>query len=55
VRQEAASSPLAGPIGSLTNEVREALIRNLGEALRSYTDDDGIIFPAETYLVVARR
>jgi ubiquinone/menaquinone biosynthesis C-methylase UbiE len=55
VRQEAASSPLAGPIGSLTNEVREALIRNLGEALRSYTDDDGIIFPAETYLAVARR
>src|SRR5215211_897486 len=55
VRWEGASSPLAGPIGALTDEVRAALIRDVGEALRSYTDDDGIVFPAETYLAIARR
>jgi ubiquinone/menaquinone biosynthesis C-methylase UbiE len=55
VRWEGASSPLAGLIGALTDEVRAALIRDVGEALRSYTDDDGIVFPAETYLAIARR
>ena len=55
VRWEGASSPLAGPIGALTDDVRAALIRDVGEALRTYTDDDGVVFPTETYLVVARR
>lgn len=52
---EGASSPLAGPIGALRDDAREALIRDLGQALRTYTDDDGIVFPAETYLAVAHR
>src|SRR5215208_6012866 len=55
LRWEGASSPLAGPIGALSEEVREALIRDLGRALRTYTDDAGIVFPAETYLAVALR
>jgi ubiquinone/menaquinone biosynthesis C-methylase UbiE len=55
LRQEAASSPLAGPIGALRDDVREALIRDLREALRAYTDDDGIVFPIETYIASARR
>jgi ubiquinone/menaquinone biosynthesis C-methylase UbiE len=55
LRQEGASSPLAGPIEALRDNIREALIRNLREALRAYTDDDGIVFPAETYLALARR
>ncbi len=55
VRWEGASSPLAGLIGALTDDVRAALIRDVGEALRSYIDDDGIVFPAETYLAVARQ
>jgi hypothetical protein len=55
VHQEAASSPLAESILSLTDDVRAALIRDVGEALRTYTDDNGIIFPTETYLAVARR
>jgi ubiquinone/menaquinone biosynthesis C-methylase UbiE len=52
---EATSWLLAKPLGALKDDVRQALIRELGEALRLYTDDDGIIFPAETYLAVARR
>ena len=54
-RQEAASSPLAGQIGTLSDEVREALGRDLREALRTYTDDEGCVFPAETYLAIARQ
>lgn len=55
LRQEAASSPLAGPIGALGDDVREALIRDLRGALQAYVDDTGIVFPAETYLAVAYR
>ena len=55
LRQEGASSPLAGSIEALKDDVREALIRDLREALRAYTDDDGIVFPAETYLAVTHR
>jgi ubiquinone/menaquinone biosynthesis C-methylase UbiE len=54
VHKEAASSPLAESILSLKDDVRAALVRDVGEALRTYTDDDGIVFPAETYLAVAR-
>jgi ubiquinone/menaquinone biosynthesis C-methylase UbiE len=55
VHQEAASSPLAESILSLKDDVREALLSDVGEALRTYTDDNGIVFPSETYLAVARR
>ena len=54
VRWEGTSSPLAGPIGALKDDVRAALVRDVGEALRTYTDDNGIVFPTETYLAVAR-
>ena len=52
---EGASSPLAGLIGTLSDEAREVLIRDLGQALSTYTDDDGIVFPAETYLAFAHQ
>jgi ubiquinone/menaquinone biosynthesis C-methylase UbiE len=55
LRWEGASSPLAGLIAALSDDAREALIRDLGQALRTYTDDDGRVFPAETYLAVAHR
>lgn len=53
--REAASSPLASEIGSLKDDLSELLIQDLKKALRAYTDDDGIIFPTETHLIVARR
>lgn len=55
VRREAASSPLAGPLGALDRAVRDALVRDVGEELSDYTDDEGVVFPMETYLVSARR
>lgn len=52
---EATSWLLARPLESLSDDVRQALIHDLKAALRMYTDDHGIVFPAETYLVVAQR
>ena len=54
VLREAASSPLAKEIKSLSDDVIQSLIRDLEMSLRDYVDDDGIIFPTETYLAIAR-
>jgi SAM-dependent methyltransferase len=51
--QQAASSPLAGPLGALDPEVRQALTRDLDWALRAYLDDDGLALPMQTWLVTA--
>ena len=53
VRREAASSPLSGPLGDLDPADREALARDVGDALRAYTDDEGIVFPMEATVVTA--
>jgi ubiquinone/menaquinone biosynthesis C-methylase UbiE len=53
--QQAAASPLGGPVAALTDEVRGALARGLTKALRSYTDADGVVFPLETHMVTAVR
>jgi ubiquinone/menaquinone biosynthesis C-methylase UbiE len=54
-RWEVTSWLLAKPLDSLKGDVRLALICDLKEALRVYTDDEGIVFPAGTYLAVARQ
>jgi hypothetical protein len=51
--QQAASSPLAGPVGALYPEVRRALVRDLDWALGAYLDDDGLALPMQTWLVTA--
>jgi hypothetical protein len=53
VLREAASSPLAKEIKSVSDDVFQALINDLDVSLREYTDDDGIIFPTETYMAIA--
>lgn len=55
VRREAASSPLAGPISRLSAEVRSRLIRDLDGALHDHVDDEGVVFPIEAYVALARR
>lgn len=54
LRQEAASSPLAGPLAALKPEVRDALIQDVEGGLRDYQDDDGVAFPMETFVALAR-
>jgi ubiquinone/menaquinone biosynthesis C-methylase UbiE len=55
LRREMASSPLAGQIKSLSDDVFRMIVRDLEAALEAYIDDDGIVFPAETYFAIARR
>jgi len=55
LRQQAASSPLAGPVGALDPEVREALARYLDWSVRAYVDDEGVVLPMQTWLVTANR
>src|SRR5262249_15985881 len=54
VLREAASSPLAKEINSVSDDVLQDLISDLEVSLREYTDDDGIVFPTETYIAIAR-
>lgn len=55
LRREAASSPLAGPVGGLGPDVRDALLEELDDSLAAYLDDHGVFCPMETYVVDARR
>ena len=55
VRREAASSPLAEPIAAVERTVRDELIRAVGDGLDAYTDDDGVVFPMESYCLTAHR
>ena len=53
LRREAASSPLAGEIEAMEPEKRMELVDDLNRSLEAYTDDRGVIFPMETFMIVA--
>jgi ubiquinone/menaquinone biosynthesis C-methylase UbiE len=55
LRQEVASSPLAGPVGALDPPRLAALADELDGVLAPYTDDDGTVLPMQTWLISARR
>jgi ubiquinone/menaquinone biosynthesis C-methylase UbiE len=55
LRREAASSPLAGPVGALNAGARNDLIADLETALADHVDDEGVVCPIETYVALARR
>jgi SAM-dependent methyltransferase len=55
VRREASSSPLADSVRALPRERRDALVRDVGEAIADHLDDNGVLCPLEVYVVVARR
>ena len=54
VRQEAASSPLAGPLGALAEDQRTALVTSLERQLAPHLDDAGLAFHNETHIITAR-
>ena len=54
LRREAASSPLAGEIEAMEPEKRMELVDDLIRSLEAYTDDRGVVFPMETYMIVAK-
>jgi ubiquinone/menaquinone biosynthesis C-methylase UbiE len=53
LRREAASSPLAGPIGGLSRFRRDELIEHLEASLADHRDDEGVVCPLETYVARA--
>jgi ubiquinone/menaquinone biosynthesis C-methylase UbiE len=53
LRREAASSPLAGPIGALSASARNDLVRDLEAKLSDRVDDDGVMCAIETYVALA--
>lgn len=55
LRQEVASSPLADLVRTLDEDVQNALVSDVSEGLRGYIDDEGVVFPMETHIVIARR
>ncbi|MGI8574284.1 MAG: class I SAM-dependent methyltransferase [Egibacteraceae bacterium] len=54
VRQEAASSPLAGPLSKLADDQHAALVATLEQRLSPYLDDGGLVFPNETHIITGR-
>jgi hypothetical protein len=55
LHREMAGSPLAGQIKSWSEDLFRMIIQDLEVALEAYIDDDGIIFPAETYFAIAHK
>jgi ubiquinone/menaquinone biosynthesis C-methylase UbiE len=55
LRRQIAASPLAGPLGGLDVAGLDALAADLGDALRDSTDDAGVTFPMEAWLVAGQR
>ena len=53
IRRQAATSPLGHPIEAAPNAVRDELIREVKDELEAYTDDEGIVFPFESYVLEA--
>lgn len=54
LRREAASSPLAEEIETMDPERRKKLVTDLKHSLEVYTDSRGVVFPMETYIIVAK-
>ena len=55
LRCEAASSPLAEEIETMDPERRKKLVDDLNISLEAYTDDRGVVFPMETYMIIAQK
>jgi hypothetical protein len=54
VRYQVAGSPLATHVAQVDDAVREALIREVTDAMQSYLNDDGLAFPIEGQIAVAQ-
>jgi ubiquinone/menaquinone biosynthesis C-methylase UbiE len=55
LHREIASSPLAGQIKSLSDDMFRMMVHDLEVALEAHIDDEGIVFPAETYFAITQR
>lgn len=55
IRRQAATSPLGHPIEDAPKAVRNGLIQQVADELEEYSDDDGVVFPFESYVLEAHR
>jgi ubiquinone/menaquinone biosynthesis C-methylase UbiE len=53
LRQEAAGSPLAGPLGDANATSLTSLIADLEESMEHFVDDQGVALPMQTWLILA--
>jgi hypothetical protein len=53
VRRYVAATPLAAVVAKANDDARAALITEVGAALQSSVDHQGLAFPIETHLVLA--
>lgn len=53
-RRYATGSPLAGHLTKMDSATQEALVRDVGAALQPYITRDGLIFPIEAHIALAR-
>ena len=54
VLRHLAGMPVAGAVSALSEEGRSALARQVGRALQSYADGEGVAVPDETNIATAR-
>lgn len=50
-----ASTPMAQTVAALAEEVRTALLRDIGEALQRYRHPEGLMIPQETHIALASK
>jgi len=55
IRRMMAASPLADVFAQMEDTTRAALVREVGTALQSYRDEEGLALPIATHLAVAYR
>ena len=54
VHHQVAGSPLAGHVAQADEAARQALVREVSAAMQAYVNDEGISFPIEGHIVIAR-
>lgn len=55
VRYSVAASPLAGVVAQVSDAARAALLSDVSTALQPYTSEEGLRFPIETHLAMAKK
>ena len=53
IQQELSSSPLSDMVSTMPDDVRSAITEDVAAGLADYIDDQGVVHPLQTYLLVA--
>jgi SAM-dependent methyltransferase len=54
VRHQVAASPLSGHVAPVDDGARAALVHDVTAAMQPYVDDEGVAFPIQAHVAVAR-